>query len=104
MSKSIIVIRAKTYKSPKLLDMYHQLFSQQAESGLIVLPDDFECVVTDPNNLKCEIAIETVQHLSLIRFLHHKWIKGRCRHFCFACKFKKNFKQCFSEEGENINE
>lgn len=58
MSKPIIMIRAKTYKNLRLLDAYRKEFLKQAESGLILLPNDFEYVVVNPNTLKCKVITE----------------------------------------------
>lgn len=34
----------------------------------------------------------------MLKFLYQKWIKGRCKHFCFLCQFRKEiYKTCVYE-------
>lgn len=58
MNKPIIIIKSTSYRSVKMLDLYHKLFAEQlAQDGLILLPNNFEYTVINPDDLECQIEV-----------------------------------------------
>lgn len=61
MSEPIILIRAKNYKSPAMMNAYRTDFLRQSAEGLVLIPHDFEYAVINPDALKCEIKVEPIK-------------------------------------------
>lgn len=58
MDKPIIIIKSTSYRSVKMLDLYHKLFTEQlSQDGLILLPHDFEFTVVNADELDCFIEV-----------------------------------------------
>ena len=61
MNKPIIIIKSTSYRSVKMLDLYHKLFAEQlAQDGFILLPNDFEYTVINSDDLECMIEVKEI--------------------------------------------
>ena len=72
LKRPIIVIKSTRYRTPTMLNAYHQHFSEQlAENGLILLPNDFEYTLINPYDFEGEITTFNVdkKQSKAIRFL-----------------------------------
>lgn len=56
MSDPIIILKAKRKINYQIMNDMRNVFLHQMKEGLMVVPDDFEVTVVNPEQLDCEIS------------------------------------------------